>query len=213
MSISIATDRNFDSLIAKGVSLVDCFTTHCGPCRVLMTTLLELEGKYPFFQLVKVNLDDCPELSRRLLIEFTPTVYLCKDGEMKEYQGSIDKNSLAHALGELYYEGIPGRAPAEFEPDEADTDELPLDLKTPVDDSPAAEAPARKPIIRLNEDKEIVATVKAGLKAKGGYCPCRVEKSPDTKCMCREFREQIADPTYEGYCHCLLYYKGYSENS
>ena len=22
-----------------------------------------------------------------------------------------------------------------------------------------------------------------------------------------EFREQIADPEFEGYCHCMLYYK------
>ena len=27
--------------------------------------------------------------------------------------------------------------------------------------------------IRLNEEAEIVKTVKEGLKARGGYCPCR----------------------------------------
>ena len=61
--------------------------------------------------------------------------------------------------------------------------------------------------IRLNENAEIVKTVKEGLKAKGGYCPCRLSRSEDTKCICREFREQMADPDFEGYCHCLLYYK------
>ena len=61
--------------------------------------------------------------------------------------------------------------------------------------------------IRLNPDKNIVKTVKDGLKAKDGYCPCRVGKDPDNKCMCKEFREQIADPDFEGYCHCMLYYK------
>lgn len=61
--------------------------------------------------------------------------------------------------------------------------------------------------IRLNEDKEIVAAIKEGLKQKGGYCPCRMEKSDDNKCMCKEFREQISDPNFEGYCHCMLYYK------
>ena len=61
--------------------------------------------------------------------------------------------------------------------------------------------------IRLNPDKNIVKTVKDGLKAKDGYCPCRVGKDPDNKCMCKEFREQIADPDFEGYCHCKLYYK------
>ena len=61
--------------------------------------------------------------------------------------------------------------------------------------------------VRLNEDKEIVARVQEGLRKKNGYCPCRLEMNEDTKCMCKEFREQIADPSFEGYCHCLLYYK------
>jgi ferredoxin-thioredoxin reductase catalytic subunit len=58
-----------------------------------------------------------------------------------------------------------------------------------------------------NPDKEIVKTVREGLKAKGGYCPCRLGKDEDNKCMCKEFREQIKDPNFEGFCHCLLYYK------
>lgn len=61
--------------------------------------------------------------------------------------------------------------------------------------------------IRLNEDKKIVDMIREGLKAKGGYCPCRVGTSEDNKCICKEFREQIADPDFEGYCHCGLYYK------
>lgn len=61
--------------------------------------------------------------------------------------------------------------------------------------------------ITYNPDPEVVATVKAGLKEKDGYCPCRLQRTPDTKCMCKEFREQIADPNFEGFCHCLLYYK------
>ena len=61
--------------------------------------------------------------------------------------------------------------------------------------------------IRLNENKEVVETVKEGLKRTGGYCPCRLERTEDFKCMCREFKEQCADPDFEGYCHCMLYYK------
>lgn len=61
--------------------------------------------------------------------------------------------------------------------------------------------------IRLNENAEVVKTIKQGLKDKDGYCPCRLKKSEDTKCICREFREQMADPDFEGYCHCMLYYK------
>ena len=61
--------------------------------------------------------------------------------------------------------------------------------------------------VTFNENKELVAKVQEGLKRTSGYCPCRLERTPDTKCMCKEFRDQIADPKYEGYCHCLLYYK------
>ena len=61
--------------------------------------------------------------------------------------------------------------------------------------------------IKLNPDAEVVKYVKEGLKAKGGYCPCRLEKKEAYKCICEEFKAQIADPDFEGYCHCMLYYK------
>ena len=61
--------------------------------------------------------------------------------------------------------------------------------------------------IILNPDPEVVQTVRQGLKEKDGYCPCRLERSADTKCMCKEFREQSDDPDFEGFCHCYLYYK------
>lgn len=68
-----------------------------------------------------------------------------------------------------------------------------------------------KPVITLNPDKEIVKTVKEGLKARGGYCPCRRAMTEENKCICKEFRDQIADENFEGYCHCMLYYKSYKE--
>lgn len=61
--------------------------------------------------------------------------------------------------------------------------------------------------IRLNEDAQVVAMIREGLQKKGGYCPCRLEQTEDTKCICKEFREQMADPDFEGFCHCMLYYK------
>lgn len=61
--------------------------------------------------------------------------------------------------------------------------------------------------VRLNEDKKLVEMLKEGLRKKDGYCPCRLEKIEENKCICKEFREQIADPDFEGYCHCKLYYK------
>ena len=56
--------------------------------------------------------------------------------------------------------------------------------------------------IVLVDDKDIVEDIRRRLKENGGYCPCRISKTEDTKCMCKEFREQI-----EGECHCGLYQK------
>ena len=61
--------------------------------------------------------------------------------------------------------------------------------------------------VTLNTDEEVVKTVKEGLKNTGGYCPCKLERTKDNICMCKEFREQISDPDFEGFCHCMLYYK------
>ena len=61
--------------------------------------------------------------------------------------------------------------------------------------------------VKLNPDKEIVKSIRDGLEKTGGYCPCRIERTEEYKCMCDEFKLQIADPEFEGYCHCMLYYK------
>ena len=57
-------------------------------------------------------------------------------------------------------------------------------------------------MIKLNEDKELVDSIKEKLKENNGFCPCKLVKNEDTKCMCKEFREQT-----EGECHCGLYVK------
>ena len=61
--------------------------------------------------------------------------------------------------------------------------------------------------IIYNPDEKIVKAIREGILKKGGHCPCRREMTEDTMCMCKEFREQIANEQFEGFCHCMLYYK------
>ena len=58
--------------------------------------------------------------------------------------------------------------------------------------------------VKQNPDKEYVKSIREQLKANNGYCPCVLEKTPDSKCMCKEFRDQI-EKGEEGMCHCGLY--------
>ena len=57
-------------------------------------------------------------------------------------------------------------------------------------------------MIKVNHDINLVIEIRKQLQQNGGYCLCAIEKSEDTKCPCKAFREQEY-----GSCHCGLYYK------
>ena len=38
--------------------------------------------------------------------------------------------------------------------------------------------------VRYNDDETVVRMIKKGLEEKGGYCPCRLEKTEENKCIC-----------------------------
>jgi ferredoxin-thioredoxin reductase catalytic subunit len=56
----------------------------------------------------------------------------------------------------------------------------------------------------LNSDEKLVTEIREKLEENDGFCPCRLEKTDDTKCMCKEFREQIKRGEL-GECHCGLF--------
>ena len=60
-------------------------------------------------------------------------------------------------------------------------------------------------MIKVTDNKEIKETVLSGLKRnkeKYGKRYCPLERTDDTVCMCKEFREMD-----KGICHCQLYIK------
>lgn len=59
----------------------------------------------------------------------------------------------------------------------------------------------------LNNDTKIVEAVKAGLRRKKGFCPCRLNATPENFCPCDEFKSQVKDDSFHGLCHCRLYFK------
>ena len=51
--------------------------------------------------------------------------------------------------------------------------------------------------------REVEPSIKVLVDRNEGYCPCAVIKNQDTKCVCKQFREQ----TVPGLCHCGRYEK------
>ena len=57
--------------------------------------------------------------------------------------------------------------------------------------------------VKVTDNVELRDEIRQKLKENNGYCPCRLEKIPENKCMCKEFIEQQK----LGPCHCGLYEK------
>lgn len=98
---SITSEAQFQSTISRGVTLVDFYTTWCGPCKRLSPTLErlseELKGSVTF---AKVDADQL-SIGKKLGVNAFPTVILFKDGkEMKRFAGNQDigyiKNFILH---------------------------------------------------------------------------------------------------------------------
>ena len=60
--------------------------------------------------------------------------------------------------------------------------------------------------LHVNTDKELVETIRAGLRDNDGYCPCVLNSKgkEEYQCVCKEMREQV--PVGQT-CHCGLYIK------
>lgn len=55
-----------------------------------------------------------------------------------------------------------------------------------------------------NSDKNLVKEIRDKIKANDGHCACAIAFDDDNLCMCKEFRDQIAEGR-AGECHCGLY--------
>ena len=58
--------------------------------------------------------------------------------------------------------------------------------------------------IRFNPDFDHCKKILAALEKKSGHCPCRIDVSPATVCMCEDFIRQMQEES-SGHCHCNLF--------
>ena len=83
MAVIHATAKDFDSIISQNKNvLVDFWATWCGPCKMVGPIIEQLavdyEGKAA---VVKVDVDEEPELASKFGIQSIPTIILFQDGK------------------------------------------------------------------------------------------------------------------------------------
>ncbi len=95
--------NKFESLIKSSKPvLADFYATWCAPCRMLAPTIEEIHNEYnDYFETVKVNVDENPELAEYYGVSGIPALLLFKDGkEILRMSGVQTKERIISAISE-----------------------------------------------------------------------------------------------------------------
>lgn len=91
------TTATFDERVLKydKTVLVDFYAEWCGPCKLLGPVLEEFAREHPDVRVVKVNVDENPDLTGRYGIKAMPTLLVIRGGHEKtRSQGLITKERI-----------------------------------------------------------------------------------------------------------------------
>jgi thioredoxin 1 len=80
----ILNTENFDSTVSEGVTFVDFFAEWCGPCKMVAPAIDEMSNEITDAKVVKVDVDQSPELAAKYGVRSIPTFHVFKDGEVVE---------------------------------------------------------------------------------------------------------------------------------
>lgn len=101
-TVAVRTDEFEDEVLrSDGPVIVDFWAEWCGPCRAVAPVLAEIAlERAGEIRVVKVNIDEEPELAQRYGIMSIPTIVLFKGGEPAAAAiGAQPKRMLERSLG------------------------------------------------------------------------------------------------------------------
>jgi thioredoxin 1 len=95
------TDTNFQAevLEADKPVLVDFWAPWCGPCRIVEPHLQELAGERDDLLVVRLNVDENPQVSATYNVMSIPTLLLFKQGQVAhQIIGALPKSRLVQEI-------------------------------------------------------------------------------------------------------------------
>ena len=86
MDIIKIKEEEFEEKVLKNNKkvLVDFYADWCGPCRMLSPIIEEIAKENDEYEFVKVNVDVCPDVSRKYGIMSIPTLIVFENGVEKK---------------------------------------------------------------------------------------------------------------------------------
>lgn len=105
MHIIHINQTNFESEVLHSAQpvLVDFWAPWCGPCKMLSPLLEEIAAEQRGrLKVVKVNLDDHPDLAQRFNVQAIPTLLYFANGEVRDTSvGVVGKQAILKKLSSL----------------------------------------------------------------------------------------------------------------
>ena len=78
--------------------LLDFWAAWCGPCRMIAPVLDELAEENPDVKIVKVNVDENPELANQFQVMSIPALFVIKEGEVVAQSLGVKPKAQLQAL-------------------------------------------------------------------------------------------------------------------
>jgi thioredoxin 1 len=96
----VGTDTFQQNVLKADVPvLVDFYADWCGPCRMLAPVLDQVARETPNARVVKVNIDNSPQLAAQYGVSSIPTVMVFKGGSVvAQHTGLADRRTLERLL-------------------------------------------------------------------------------------------------------------------
>jgi thioredoxin 1 len=97
--VTLPRDVSLDDQLAgaSGTVLLDFYADWCGPCRMQSRILREMESEVAGSgaMIIKINVEEHPEIAERFAVSSLPTLLVVNDGEVRNRKtGLTDKDQL-----------------------------------------------------------------------------------------------------------------------
>ncbi len=97
MSLALAVNKDSfrkEVLESEKTVLVDFWAAWCGPCRMLSPVIDEIAAENPEIKVVKINVDEQPELAQQFKIMTIPSLLVFKNGELVNQSAGVKPKQL-----------------------------------------------------------------------------------------------------------------------